>query len=94
MCLVLTGVALFLGSSPIESWNGRVSVVFLAPEGATGNAIAPTTGSLIATTGIVARAVSGPGEEAQTVSSDLTLTSVGVERGWSVGSRMPAGSGK
>ena len=36
VCLVLTGVALFLGSSPIESWNGRVSVVLLAPESARG----------------------------------------------------------
>ncbi len=92
VCLVLTGVALFLGSSPIESWNGRVSVVLLAPESAKGNAIAPTTGSLIATTGIVARSVNGPGEESQTVSSDLTLTSIGVERGWSV--RQPNAGGQ
>jgi hypothetical protein len=84
VCLMLTGAALFLGSSPIESWNGRVSVVLLPPERATGNAIAPTTASLIATTGIVARAVNGAGGESQTVSSDLTLTSIGVERGWSV----------
>jgi hypothetical protein len=91
VCLMLTGVALLLGSSPIESWNGRVSVVFLAPEGE-GNAIAPTTGSLIATTGIVARRVNGPGEESETVSSDLTLTSIGVERGWSV--RQPNAGGQ
>jgi hypothetical protein len=92
LCLVMTGVALFLGSSPIESWNGRVSVVLLPPEGTTGNAIAPTTGSLIATTGIVARAVHGPSEESKTVSSDLTLTSIGVERGWSV--RQPNAGGQ
>jgi hypothetical protein len=92
VCLVLTGVALFLGSSPTESWNGRVSVVLLAPEGSNGDAIAPTTGSLIATTGIVTRRVNGPREESVTVSSDLTLTSIGVERGWSV--RQPNAGGQ
>jgi hypothetical protein len=92
VCLVLTGVAVFLGSSPIESWNGRVSVVLLPPEGGKGNAIAPTTASLIATTGIVAHSVNGASEESQTVSSDLTLTSLGVERGWSV--RQPNAGGQ
>ena len=92
VCLMLTGVALALGSSPTESWNGRVSVVLLAPEGANGDAIAPTTGSLIATTGIVARRVNGPRVESETVSSDLTLTSIGVERGWSV--RQPNAGGQ
>ena len=92
VCLVLTGVAVFVGSSPIESWNGRVSVVLLAPEGGKGNAIAPTTASLIATTGVVARSVNGASEASQTVSSDLTLTSIGVERGWSV--RQPNAGGQ
>jgi hypothetical protein len=92
LCLVMTGIALFLGSAPIESWNGRVSVVLLAPEGTKGNAIAPTSGSLIATTGIIARAVHGPSEESKTVSSDLTLTSIGVSRGWSV--RQPNACGQ
>jgi len=92
VCLVLTAVALFFGSSPVESWNGRVSVVLLAPPSWTENAIATTTTSLIATTGIVARAVNGPRGELQTVSSDLTLTSMGVERGWSV--RQPNAGGQ
>ena len=36
--------------------------------------------------------MNGPGEESQTVSSDLTLTSMGVERGWSV--RQPNAGGQ
>ena len=90
--LALTAAAIFLGSDPVKAWTGRVSVVLIVPEGTKGNALAPTTESLIAVTGVVAREVTGPGEEPQTVSADLTLTSLGVEHGWSA--RQPNAGGQ
>ena len=92
VCMVATGAAVLFGSQPATSWNGRVTVVMLTPSGVKGNAIAPTTASVIATTGIVARSVNGAGDPPQTVSSDLTLTSMGVSHGWSV--RQPNAGGQ
>jgi hypothetical protein len=91
-CLMLTAVALVLVSPPVEAWNARVSVVLLAPRGTPGNPIASTTGSLIATTGVVAREVNGPSDPPQTVSSDLNLASTGSEPGWSL--RQPNAGGQ
>ncbi|WP_375431136.1 hypothetical protein [uncultured Friedmanniella sp.] len=90
--LLLTGVALFLVSPPVEAWNVRVSVILLVPKGTPGNAIASTTTSLIATTGVVARNVNGPNDQSQTVSSDLTLASTETEPGWSL--RQPNAGGQ
>lgn len=92
VCLVLTGAALFLMSSPVEAWNARMSVVLLVPKGTPGNAIASTTASLIATTGVVARGINGPDDPPQTVSSDLNLASIGAEPGWSL--RQPNAGGQ
>jgi len=92
VCLLLTGLALLLVSAPVAAWNARVSVVLLVPLGTPGNPIATTTTSLIATTGIVARKVNGPRDEAQTVSSDLNLASTGVRPGWSL--RQPSVGGQ
>lgn len=88
----ITAAAAFHAASPVEAWNGQISVVFLAPEGSKGNALAPTTGSLIATAGIVSRSVNGANDEPKTVSADLTLASLGINRGWSV--RQPNAGGQ
>ncbi len=71
--------------------NGRVSVLFLAPEATDGNVLAGTTFALVATTGIVAGQVNGPAPQPQTV-GDVTLSSAGVTSGWSV--RQPNGGGQ
>lgn len=84
VCILLTFAGMYAASSRVEAWNGRVSVVLLLPQSSVDNALAVTSQSLISTTGIVARAVNGPHDPPETVSSDLTLTSLGVERGWSV----------
>jgi hypothetical protein len=65
-----------------EAYNGQVAVLLLAPVNAGQNALASTTASLIATTGIISGAVNGPGPGAQTV-NDQTLASAGIARGWS-----------
>jgi hypothetical protein len=91
-CLGLTGVALFLVAPPVEAWNARVAVVLLVPRGTPGNPIASTTTSLIATTGVVARHVTGADDTAQTVSSDLNLASTEAEPGWSL--RQPSVGGQ
>jgi hypothetical protein len=92
VCLILTGGAMYLMSPPVEAWNARVAVVLLVPSGTPGNAIASTTTSLIATTGIVARTVNGPNDLSTTVSSDLNLASVQAEPGWSL--RQPNAGGQ
>lgn len=92
VCLILTGVAMFMVSPPVEAWNARVSVVLLVPEGTPGNPLASTTRSLISTTGVVARVVDGPDELPQTVSSDLNLASTDPEPGWSL--RQPSVGGQ
>ncbi len=65
-----------------EAYNGQVAVLLLAPVNSGQNALASTTASLIATTGIVSGAVNGPEPGAQTV-NDQTLASAGITQGWS-----------
>jgi hypothetical protein len=73
------------------AYNGRVSVMFLAPSATDGNVLAGTTFALVATTGIVAGQVNGPAPQSQTV-GDVTLSSTGVATGWSV--RQPNNGGQ
>jgi hypothetical protein len=84
LCLVATAGALVIAASPHDAYNGRVRVVLLTPSVVPGNALASTTSSLVAMTGVVARAANGPRDAANTVSADLSLTSLGVREGWSI----------
>ncbi|WP_309135073.1 hypothetical protein [Cellulomonas sp.] len=84
LCLVLAAGGVLLAGERQESWNGNVTVLLLAPEGTRGNVLAGSTSSLVATTGVVVRAVTGPHDEPQTVSGDLTLTSIGHVAAWRV----------
>ena len=73
------------------AYNGRVSVMFLAPTSTDGNVLASTTFALVATTGIVGGQVNGPAPQSQTV-GDVTLSSTGISTGWSV--RQPNDGGQ
>lgn len=92
LCLVATAGALVLAGSPHDAYNGRVRIILLTPTVVPGNALASTTTSLIAMTGVVARVANGPRDAANTVSADLSLTSLGVSEGWSI--RQPSAGGQ
>lgn len=92
LCLVATAGALVFAGSTHDAYNGRVRIVLLTPAVVPGNALATTTGSLIAMTGVVARVANGTREAASTVSADLSLTSLGVTEGWSI--RQPSAGGQ
>lgn len=92
VCAALSLLVLQTVAVQQQVYNGRVSVMFLAPKGAPGNALASTTASLVSMAGVVARAANGPHDAPRTVSAEITLASMGVEAGWSI--RQPNAGGQ
>lgn len=91
-CALASGLLLYGVAAPVVAYNGRVTVLLLVPQGTPGNALSTTTQSLIGMAGVAARAATGPHDAPQTVSADITLASMGVERGWSL--RQPNAGGQ
>ncbi|GAA3796777.1 hypothetical protein [Cellulomonas soli] len=92
LCAVLSLAVLQAVATEHQVYNGRVSVMFLAPKDAPGNALATTTASLVSMAGVVARMANGPHDAPRTVSAEITLASMGVEQGWSI--RQPNAGGQ
>jgi predicted RNase H-like HicB family nuclease len=92
LCLVATLLLVTSVGPGHEAYNGRVQVRFLTPAVVPGNALATTTSSMVAMAGVVARSANGPRDAPVTVSSDLSLPSLGVERGWQI--RQPSVGGQ
>ncbi|MGN8244858.1 hypothetical protein ACTHAM_001966 [Cellulomonas soli] len=92
VCAALSLVVLQAVATEQQVYNGRVSVMFLAPKDAPGNALASTTASLVSMAGVVSRAANGPHDAPRTVSAEITLASMGVGSGWSI--RQPNAGGQ
>ncbi|WP_449386433.1 hypothetical protein [Cellulomonas soli] len=92
VCAALSLLVLQSVAAQHEVYNGRVSVMFLAPKDAPGNALASTTSSLVSMAGVIARAANGPHDAPRTVSAEITLASMGMERGWTI--RQPNAGGQ
>lgn len=78
--------------------RGEVRVVlfmpadYRLPDGTKANALNLTNQSLIGAAGVVARAVEGTGDRADTVSDDVTISSIGMKHGYVV--RLPNSGGQ
>lgn len=92
VCLTLSAVALLLVAGDHRVYNGHVAVLLLSPDQESGNALSSTTDSLIAMAGVVSRAANGAQDRPLTVSSDLTVASLGTTVGWSI--RQPTVGGQ
>lgn len=91
VALVVISAGLLFATERQEAYNGEVNVLLLAPPAVDANALAGTTASLVATTGLVSGVVNGPGTPDLTV-GDQTLASLGISQGWSV--RQPNSGGQ
>ncbi|WP_199245802.1 hypothetical protein [Leifsonia sp. AG29] len=82
LCTVLAG---YLAISDKGVYYTRTQLVFLAPSSTYyPNTLATQSEDIIDTAGVVAKRITGPGQQTKYASPDVTLIGIGIRDGWSL----------